>query len=105
MVWDSPDKDGVTLRSRVEGLIKQKAEVDMSGYPEQPKVPYGSEYIWDLFWEVRKGVGGNGFSPNPISSLEILAYSQLSRIKITPFMFNALRYMDAQYLKASSETR
>lgn len=98
MVWDYPDKDGVSLRQHVESLKTQNTPIELSGYPEPPKVPYGGEYVWDLFWNLRNGVGGNGFSPSPISYQEILAYSQLTGIRFSPFVLDAIRYMDAKYL-------
>jgi hypothetical protein len=49
VVWDYPDKDGVSLRQHVESLKAQNTSMDLSGYPEPPKVPYGGEYVWTFF--------------------------------------------------------
>lgn len=93
-----PDKDGNTFRQHVQSLVTQNIAVDLSGYPEPPKVPYGSDYVWDLFWNLREGVGGNGFSPNPISYQELDAYSRLMGIRLSLFMVKAIRHMDNRYL-------
>lgn len=98
-MWDSPDKDGTTLRQHVDKLKAQNIDMDVSGYPERPKVPYGGEYVWDLFWNLRNGVEGNGFSPSPISYQEIQAFSQLTGITLSRFDIDAVRYMDAKYME------
>jgi len=99
MVWDYPDKDGETLRQQVENLKTQNLPMDLSGYPQPPEVPYGGEFVWDLFWNLRNGIGGNGFSPSPISYLELQAYIQVTGLRLSPFMVDAVRYMDAKYME------
>lgn len=73
--------------------------MDLSGYPPPPVVPTGGEYVWSLFWDLRNGIGGNGFSPSPISYLELQAFIQVKGIRLSPFMVDAIRHMDSKYLE------
>lgn len=63
----------------------------------------GGEYILSLFWDLRSGLGSNGFERNPLAYLEIFAWSALTGTRLSPWELKALRAMDVSYREAVAE--
>lgn len=60
-------------------------------------VPEIVDYLWDWFFDIREGVPTDGNNPQPISSLELLAWSKLTGNILTREDFYLLRAMDSAY--------
>lgn len=97
--------NGTSQRDHLEQVCRQTGKtLDELGLsvPEDdedsPDIPEGGEFLWSVFWELSQGRGNNGFTENPLSWLEIAAFSQLSGHNLTPFEAETLRRMDAAYL-------
>jgi len=65
-------------------------------------LPAAGDYIWRWFLSLHNGRGSGGFGPNPISSIEIQAWSQLEGIRLAWWELKALRGMDAAFMSVTS---
>lgn len=109
----SPAGDGATqgahLRQAQESAkalgLEWAALEEIEADPD-PSVmlPEGFDFIWGVFGELNVG-RGSGFAPNPIAWADILAWSVLYSIRLDPWELDALRLLDAVWLKAMSEGR
>ncbi len=81
-------------------------QLDNSGAaedPDAPEVPWAGRRVWSIFLELNS-TRTVGFAPNPISILEIEAWSRLKREPIRPFELDMLQALDAEWMKAARET-
>ena len=65
---------------------------------EEPELPLEAQYLWAWFQEISRARGGNGFGPNPISFLEVYAWSTLTGMEIRPFEVEAIIAIDRCYV-------
>jgi hypothetical protein len=99
---DYPDKNGVTLRQTLEQACS-------SGAPRNPLldeeilIPVEVQYLFELFWKLRSGIGGSGFGPNPISQLEIFCYMHNYGIHLSPGDISILQILDHHYMEHSAK--
>jgi len=65
--------------------------------------PEALDYLWDLFWALcaERQDGPNG--PQPLTSEQIRAWSQLRRVSLTPEEAELLSGMDQAFLLAHAE--
>lgn len=94
------------MRDHLDQLVKQtgknpealgitSAEKELDG-----EIPFAGEFLWSWFWELHQGRGNNGFGPNPLSWTEMEAWSQITKIQLTPFEALTFRAMDNAFLAA-----
>ena len=56
------------------------------------------QFLFELFWKLRSGIGGSGFGPNPISHMEIMAWGSNMGVVLSPFEIDTIKKMDNVYL-------
>ncbi len=59
--------------------------------------------MWEYFEQLHAGRSSNGYSANPISYLEIKAWSDLTGIRLSSFDLRAIRSMDNTFLVYAAE--
>ena len=84
------------------GMGKALPANAFSAEPSSP--PIGAEHIWVWFWEVALTRGSNGFAPNPLSPIDIWAWSQLNGLTLRPWEVRALHMLDQAFLKEQSKS-
>jgi hypothetical protein len=83
----------------VDALKWQLAHPGAKDDPDAPEVPIAGRRVWSIFLELN-ATRSCGMGPNPISGVEIEAYSRLRREPVRPFEVTMLRALDAAYLEA-----
>jgi len=71
--------------------------------PLEPPFPEPLRYVWEWYQELARGRGSSGFGPNPISWLDVLAWSGLMDMRLERWELRALRLLDLSYLLAIAE--
>jgi hypothetical protein len=66
--------------------------------PEETDCPYEVQYIWSWFLELDKTRLNGGMGFNPITHVEITAWSDGMDIDILPFERRAIRAVDEAYM-------
>lgn len=100
---DRPEKDGQSQRAHLEAAASQSeaARQALAG----PGCPEALRYVWDWFLELNAGRTGSGFGPNPLAWSEVEAWARLSRLRLTGFERDALRALDAVFVRTFSEKK
>lgn len=62
-------------------------------------LPEGLDFIWAVFFELCSG-RTSGFGLNPLSWTDIKAWSDLHAIRLQPWELDALKRLDAVWLRA-----
>ncbi len=98
--------DGTTRRAHLESAERQTGPrpVDLDG----PELPADGSHIWQWFLELSAGRGSNGFGPDPISWLDLLAWMALTGTITRPAEIDAIMALDRAWLVArasDAETR
>jgi hypothetical protein len=86
---DYPRKDGSTLRQHYT-QIKQWDWIEENS----PNIPIGGEYLWEWFWEI---IGGKGGEEGFWSCLR--AWSEMTKIRPTMWEVDALQRLHREYSK------
>lgn len=60
-------------------------------------------YLWIWFCELDVGRGNNGFGLNPLTFSELLAWTQLMRVKPEPWEIEAIKRIDAVRIRVANE--
>jgi hypothetical protein len=87
---------GGTLKANLESIWEQTGvkpeELQDIDFPE------GAAHIWESFLDLHtsRGMGVNG--PNPLTFSDILAWSTLTGLEITPFELNCITALDSLWL-------
>jgi len=61
--------------------------------------PVEVKYLWEWFVQLSAKRTSNGFGSNRISDVEIMAWSNLRQIKLTPFDMQAIDAMDNIFMQ------
>ena len=73
----------------------------LAGYPQRQENPHEfpllMQPLWEMFTELTQ-TRTSGFSANPIQYSEIIAWCQLTGIKLHPWELRAIRLLDRAYL-------
>lgn len=92
--------DGLTLETHLVSHWKQSGEL-----PEQldvPALPFELEYIWD-WWLALNESRNVGMDINHISYTEIMTWSTLLKITLTPFEVRCIMALDSVYINVRRE--
>jgi hypothetical protein len=84
----------------VEVLKWQLANPGAKDGPDAPEVPMAGRRVWSIFLELNASRTSGGMAPNPISGVEIEAYSRLRREPVRSFEVTMLRALDGAYMEA-----
>jgi hypothetical protein len=95
---ESPDKDGVTYREVLEGLLSRTSNPERRAEREAelacPPFPQPLAYIWIAFVRLSARRGSNGFSFNPISWPDIDAFVRHSGMRLAPWEIRLIEELD-----------
>jgi hypothetical protein len=93
--------DGTTQRVHLESVERQtgRRPVDLDG----PELPGDGSHIWYWFMDLSAGRGSNGFGPNPISWLDLLAWATLTGQIARPAEIEAIMALDRVWLAAQAK--
>lgn len=87
---------GVSLFDQFEQVFKQTGKWPEEYEPLDP--PLGSEFVWDVFWELRNS-SPSGFSgPERLTFLEMDAWQRLRGHKLDNLTIDILLKMDSAYM-------
>jgi hypothetical protein len=101
---DYPDKDGVTLRKKLEQVYESSGgKVRDPLLDIEILIPVEIQHLFELFWKLRGGIGGSGFGPNPISQLEIWCYMQNQGVSLSPGDISIVQSLDQHYIEHSAK--
>lgn len=92
--------DGTTRRAHLESVERQtgRRPAELDG----PELPADGSHIWAWFLELSVGRGSNGFGPDPISWLDVLAWTVLTRTIARPAEIEAIMALDRAWLAAQA---
>ena len=92
--------DGATEREHLLSVERQtgRRPVGLDG----PELPADGAHVWHWFLELSAGRGSNGFGPNPISYLDLLAWSALTGTITRPAEIEAIMSLDRAWLTAQA---
>jgi len=66
----------------------------------EPALPGALAYVWMWFLDLSATRGSNGFGPSALGFRDIAAWSELMRIRPTPFEVDLIRNLDGLFLIA-----
>jgi hypothetical protein len=95
VVLSEKQKDGCTLREHLEAVYK--ATKRKPEQLEQPELPNKVKHILRLYGDLSQG-RQFGFSANPISSIEIQAWLNITDRTLSNWEIQTLRAIDRAYL-------
>lgn len=94
------DKNGVSRRDHLEQVAKATGkDVGLLG----PALPDVAMHLWHLFLDLHRGrdYGANG--PNPLSYQLILAWSELTGIRLSPWEVDVVKVLDSLWINTVNE--
>ncbi len=100
-VLDRPDDNGVTQREQLQ-RVQQQTGVAPPELVDEPRLPELCQRLWEWFGELA-ATRQNGFAANPISFMEIDAWSRLTRTRPALWEIKAIRALDAELLRLSHD--
>ncbi|MGE4043588.1 MAG: hypothetical protein AB7F35_01950 [Acetobacteraceae bacterium] len=92
--------DGTTRRAHLESVERQtgRRPAELDG----PELPADGAHLWEWFLELCAGRGSNGFGPNPISWLDLLAWTTLTGTITRPAEIEAIMTLDRSWISQQS---
>lgn len=101
-----PQEDGLPLRTHLERLQRQRAELP-PGWPslEGPPLPAECVYIWRWYLELsaRRRAGFSG--AEAISWQDMKAWAALQDLELTPFELECLGQIEGAYFRAREKQK
>jgi len=90
--------DGATEREHLLSVERQTGRrlIALDG----PALPADGAHVWAWFFELSAGRGSNGLGPNPISYLDLLAWTVLTGTITRPAEIEAIMALDRAWLAA-----
>lgn len=92
--------DGTTQRAHLESVERQTGRRPSA--LDGPEPPVDGTHVWAWFLELSAGRGSNGFGPNPISWLDLLAWTVLTGTITRPAEINAIMALDQVWMKVQA---
>jgi len=94
----------VTLRKTLEQVFESSGgKVRDPLLDKEILVPIEVQYLFELFWKLRSGIGGSGFGPNPISQMEIMSWMINQGVQLSPWEITLIQNMDNHYMEHYSK--
>lgn len=98
----APDKEGVTERERLQGLLNRartdERRQELVQQLALPPFPHSLDYLWRAFHRIRRRRGGNGFGPSPIEWADIDAFVRLSGVRLAGWEVEVIEALDEVWL-------
>jgi hypothetical protein len=91
-----------TKRDHLEAAAKMLGK-ELPGVEEEPECPWQVAHLWGWFAQIGASRTSNGFGPNAISWLDILAWSVLTGTEIRPWEVLVIQRLDHAYLAQKAE--
>ncbi len=92
--YDSPDDRGITKR---EMLIQAGKGVKAQAPPKCV------DHVWAWFWELNGARSSNGFGYDPVSYIEIKAWSELVQANPQDWEIRMIKAMDSTFLAETNK--
>ncbi len=92
-----------TLADHIASAERQLGRKISSPAVASSTCPYPLAYIWDWFVEIRRTVGGNGFSPNPISFVDLDAWNRQIKAQARPWELRVILQLDDLFLEQKAK--
>lgn len=94
----------MTLRATLEQASKSsKGKLRDPRLDQVILIPFEGQYVLDVFWELRAGIGGSGFGPNPIGQLDIFCWGMNHGTELSPGEIEIILALDNTYLEHASK--
>ena len=90
------------LTKRTDPASRQQRE-ELEARLNIPSMPEEFTFAWGSFFDLQATRGSNGFSPNPLTYLEIEAYIRLSGRVLLPYEIRAIKVIDSAFLNAQAD--
>lgn len=91
-----PDKDGITKRDHLTQVAKQTGRDELLAGPPLPEV---AAYLWETFLELHRGRSYGMGGGNPLTYEGILAWCNLSGVRLSWGEVEIVKMLDAAWLK------
>lgn len=91
-----PRKNGSTLFSHMEQVAEGSGTWPEEYKPIPP--PDGSDFIWDIFWEIRNSVPTGFNGPVRLSFQDFDAWQRVRGVKLGNYVVDAFLQMDIVYI-------
>lgn len=99
------DKDGVTVREVLEGLLartgRPEKRTELESRIACPPLPAALSYLWTIYRRMRRRKGG-GFGLSPIEWPDIDACLRHLRITLSPWEIETIEDLDDLFLTANA---
>lgn len=96
---DSPKENKTTLRSHLEHIYKQTGK-KVGELAREREIPLALLYLWNWFWDLRASCG---FEATYMKYSEILAWEQLTGIKLHQWELDVMKAMDRAFVEVKYE--
>lgn len=106
---DTRDKDGFSLRDKLEGLLDRsrnaKARAKYEADLRTPPFPMALLHVWNAFGRLSARRGSNGFAANPIGWPDIDAFLRHSGLRLAPWEISLIEQLDDLYRADSGKPK
>ena len=96
VVLSRPHKDGKTLFDHLEQAAKALGFWPQDYEPIPP--PDGSQFVWEIFWELRNAAAQGFSGPMRLCFNDLAAWQQVRGVRLGNFVVDMLLAMDAAYM-------
>lgn len=96
VLLSKPRKDGSTLFSHMEQVAEASGIWPEEYEPISP--PDGSDFIWDIFWEMRNSAPSGFSGPVRLSFQDFDAWQRVRGVKLGNNVIDAFLAMDIAYI-------
>lgn len=93
----SPQGDGVSLREHLK--IEEKASGITPAELVGPPLPFGAEFIWEVFQDLDASRGSNGMGPSRITEQDIFYWCANRRRRLPVWVIGVIRRLDTLWIK------
>ncbi len=94
------ESDGATRREHLEAAARQGIR---SARLDGPELPDQLAYLWGYWREIHAGRTQNGMAPARASNLDILAWEQLTGIRLRRWEYRAVMAIGGAWLRVQSK--
>jgi hypothetical protein len=82
---------------KLKGLPEPENDIQFTELPLSYEAL--GEYLLSTYWQLSEGRTSNGFGPNPLTWVDLKAWSELANLHLRPADVYLLRAMDTALLK------
>lgn len=95
-----PVQGSSTVGAHVRQMERQKVRKgSVIDEEDNAKLPFELSFIWSVFLELNAARGSNGFSPGPVSFVDISCWCWLKGVELFSYEINILRDLDVVWME------